>query len=232
MLVLHEPNPMALLAYALARPRHRLIVWYHSEVLRPRWRYKLIYEPFLDLHSAARAHRRRHLRRCLEYAAPLGAASTAVRSHSVRPRPDARHATRKGTSRQSGPRAVAGPVALFVGRLVPYKGVDVLLRALAEVDVAAVIVGDGPLRESLAAPGRRARRRRPRTSFWPCGRRRCAAWYAACDVFVLPSVTRAEAFGLVQLEAMARGKPVISTVLRPACRGSTARPTGLTVTPG
>src|SRR5687768_7610990 len=47
ILVLHEPNPMALLAFALTRPKHRLAVWYHSEVLRPRWRYKLIYEPFL-----------------------------------------------------------------------------------------------------------------------------------------------------------------------------------------
>ena len=47
ILVLHEPNPMALLAFAIARPRHRLVVWYHSEVLRSRWRYKLFYEPFL-----------------------------------------------------------------------------------------------------------------------------------------------------------------------------------------
>ena len=40
ILVLHEPNPMALFAYGLTRPRHRLIIWYHSEVLRPRWRYR------------------------------------------------------------------------------------------------------------------------------------------------------------------------------------------------
>ena len=47
VIVLHEPNPMALVAYFLARPRGRLIVWYHSDVIRPSWRYRLFYRPFL-----------------------------------------------------------------------------------------------------------------------------------------------------------------------------------------
>ncbi len=48
LVVLHEPNPMALLAYAIARPRQPLVVWYHSEVIRPRWRYRAFYHPFLS----------------------------------------------------------------------------------------------------------------------------------------------------------------------------------------
>ena len=48
VLVLHEPNPMALVAYFLVRPALPLVVWYHSEVIRPSWRYRLFYEPFLE----------------------------------------------------------------------------------------------------------------------------------------------------------------------------------------
>src|SRR6478752_202291 len=48
LLVLHEPNPMALLAYFVVRPRAPLIIWYHSEVVRPGWRYQVFYRPFLE----------------------------------------------------------------------------------------------------------------------------------------------------------------------------------------
>ena len=105
---------------------------------------------------------------------------------------------------------LGGPLVLFTGRLVPYKGVDVLLRAMATVDARLVVVGDGPLRGALEAQARDT-----------CGGRvtfagivadeELTALYHACDVFVLPSVTRAEAFGMVQIEAMACGKPVVST---------------------
>jgi glycosyltransferase involved in cell wall biosynthesis len=107
-----------------------------------------------------------------------------------------------------------GPLALFVGRLVPYKGADVLLRALPAVpELRLVMVGDGPLRgelEALAAALGIAHR----VAFvGALADEALAAHYRAADVFVLPSVTPNEAFGLVQLEAHACGLPVVSTNL-------------------
>ncbi|MBN2841240.1 MAG: glycosyltransferase [Coriobacteriia bacterium] len=125
------------------------------------------------------------------------------------------------------------PVVLFVGRLIYYKGADVLVRAMADVDADLVLIGRGPLRPELDALveslgiGDRVR------FIEPVDDDDLAAWYHAADVFCLPSVARSEAFGLVQLEAHAAGTPVVSTRL------TTGVPfvnpdgvTGLTVPPG
>ncbi len=213
VLVLHEPNPMALLAFALARPPHRLAVWYHSEVLRPRWRYQLFYAPFLKPAL-------RRASRIVVSSPALPVHAAALKGHSSRcevipfgldaplaPDPAGQSAVAAVRQRWTG------PIALFVGRLVPYKGVEFLLRALTGVDVAAVIIGDGPLRPSLEALARTLGVESRTFFLGAVDDRTVAAWYSGCDVFVLPSVTRAEAFGMVQLEAMARGTPVISTRL-------------------
>lgn len=123
---------------------------------------------------------------------------------------------------------------LFVGRLVYYKGVDVLLRAMAQLaGVRLTVVGEGPLRsrlESLAV------------TLGICGsvefqgqitddelRQR----YLASDVFVLPSVSRAEAFGLAAIEAMAAGLPPVTTSLGTGTDWiNTNGVTGLVVPPG
>jgi len=106
-----------------------------------------------------------------------------------------------------------GPTVLFVGRLVYYKGVEVLVRAMADVKGDLVIIGTGPLegrlREVAAALGIGDRIR-----FVPrVNDTQLAAWYRAADVFCLPSTEPSEAYGLVQLEAHLSGTPVVSTDL-------------------
>jgi rhamnosyl/mannosyltransferase len=105
--------------------------------------------------------------------------------------------------------AVPGPVFLFVGRLVEYKGLKYLVRAMRDVEGSLVLAGRGPLLPVLRS---QAGRLGVRAYFLPnVSDAELPALYNSCDVFVLPSVSRAEAFGIVQLEAMACGKPVIST---------------------
>jgi lipopolysaccharide/colanic/teichoic acid biosynthesis glycosyltransferase len=239
VLVLHEPNPMALLAYAIARPRQRLIVWYHSEVIRPRWRYRAFYHPFVSF--------------ALRRAARVVASSPALLDHAtaLTPYRDRAVVVPFGLSEpsppSSGPHASSsssssaasvrsrwhGPIVLFVGRLVPYKGVDVLLRAMQGLRAAAVIVGDGPLRTRLEHEATAVGVSDRVFFLGTLPEDTLADWYRACDVLALPSTTEAEAFGLVQLEAMARAKPVVST------RVASGVPwvnqdgvTGLTVPPG
>jgi rhamnosyl/mannosyltransferase len=97
--------------------------------------------------------------------------------------------------------------------MVPYKGLDVLVRAFANVDATAILVGDGPTRSSVEGLARDTGVGGRVVFAGRVDDDEMVALYQACDAFVLPSVTRAEAFGVVQLEAMAAGRPVVSTAL-------------------
>lgn len=102
----------------------------------------------------------------------------------------------------------------FTGRLVYYKGVDVLLRAFRMVRGCELfIAGTGQLEESLKkyAETHGLSEKVHFLGFLPDDELKQA--YADCDIFVLPSVAKSEAFGIVQLEAMIYGKPVINTKL-------------------
>ncbi len=102
------------------------------------------------------------------------------------------------------------PVVLLVGRIVPHKGIEHFIEAARDVPEAQFLVaGEGPILEAM---------KRLADSMGVAGRVRFLGRvseenlpkvYAACDVFVLPSVSRLEAFGIVALEAMATAKPVI-----------------------
>lgn len=100
---------------------------------------------------------------------------------------------------------------LALGRLTRYKGMQVLVGAAQEVPGVEVrIVGDGAQRRRLEAAVPEADRVRMRVlgALDDAARNRLLA---TCDVLCLPSLNRAEAFGMALLEAMACGKPTIAT---------------------
>lgn len=121
----------------------------------------------------------------------------------------------------------------FTGRLVYYKGVDVLLKAFAKVkNCELFIAGTGELENKLKgyAKTHGLENTVHFLGFLPDNELRQA--YADCDIFVLPSVVKSEAFGIVQLEAMIYGKPVINTKLSSGVpHVSIHGETGITVPP-
>ena len=213
VIVLHEPNPWGLLSCALAKPRQPLVVYFHSEVVRPALQYALFYHPM------ARAVYSR--------AARILVASPPMAEHAraLQPYRDRIEVIPYGTDLQAWDRTpdvdarvrairarLAGkPLVLFAGRLVRYKGCDVLLRALQHVDAFAVFAGDGPLKPTLMQLARTLGLDDRVQFAGEVPPAELLALYHAADVFVLPSITRAEAFGFVQVEAMACSTPVIST---------------------
>jgi glycosyltransferase involved in cell wall biosynthesis len=205
LIVLHEPNPWALLSYAIARPPAPLVIWYHSDVVRPALQYALFYAPL------ARFVYRRACR-IIVSSPPLGRHAAALAPYQDRVRVIPFGIDPSAWTVPAGTRrADDDPFVLFAGRHVGYKGVDVLLRALAHGTARAVIAGDGPKRlswEQLAGElglGGRV------TFTGEVTDGELRRLMQACAVLVLPSISEAEAFGYVQLEAMASGKPVIST---------------------
>jgi rhamnosyl/mannosyltransferase len=206
---LHLPHPVAIIAYLASGHPGRLVITYHSDIIRQ----KIIgaaFSPFLRaaLHRASAIIvtspnyvdsspvLRKLRKRCVVI--PFGVQIDYFDAIDV--------------GEVARIRAEAGPrVVLAVGRLVDYKGFEYLIRAMGDVQARLILVGDGPLREPLLAEARR--RGLDGRILFVHSAEDLRPYYRAADVFVLPSITRAEAFGIVQLEAMACGKPVVNTIL-------------------
>jgi rhamnosyl/mannosyltransferase len=233
VVVYHAPFPLADIGILLAFPRRTaLIVHWHAEVigrpllgrlLAPLFRHTLkradrivISDPAMLATSALLAP---HAAKCV--VAPYGC-DTGYWGQL-----DAAQQTTVDGIRARLPRLVVA-----IGRLVGYKGYDVLLRALKGIDAQAVIIGEGPLRATLEQMARELGIA-DRVTFLGAQRRdQLKAYVHAARVFAFPSVNAAEAFGIVQLEAMAAGRPVVNTSL-PTAVPNVARDgrEGMTVPP-
>ena len=211
--VLHEPNPVAGSALFLRTPSPRLVIWHHSDLLRPWW------APQTYGRLQAALYRRAD---CVIVSSPnLADASVLVqqaRRVAIVPFgiPLARYRQDDARTRAAVAAihlAIPGPRLLFVGRLVYYKGVHVLIDAMAACRGTLMIAGEGPLeadlRQQVAARGLTDRV----VFLGHVSDEDLPHYYRAADLFVLPSIAKTEAFGVVQLEAMAAGRAVVSTNL-------------------
>ena len=219
-IVLHVPNPMTTLALNVSEfflpLREKLVIYYHADVLLDSPLQRLAYFFFRPMEE-------RIFRKADQFIATspnMTRFSPALRRYSANVEivplmisDDWQTSTEEEEQEAEKIRERAGsPIVLFVGRLIPYKGLDTLIKAVKYVPKAKIIlVGDGPLEQRLK---RQAAEVGVEDRIAFTGRvANLKPDYLACDLFVLPSDSPLEAFGLVQLEAMIFGKPVVSSDL-------------------
>ncbi len=210
----HFPNPLMDLACLAGGRRTPLVITYHSDVIRQA-ALMTLYRPLLR-RLLARADRivvatPNHLRYCSALAPYLQKCRVipfGINQEPLQPAP-ATLASAAELRKGAGGRAIL----LNIGRLVGYKGQKYLIEAARELDADVWLVGSGPLEAPLRAQAS-ACGMGERVRFWGAvGDSQIPALLHACDLFVLPSITPNEAFGLAQVEAMACGKPVVSCAL-------------------
>jgi len=105
------------------------------------------------------------------------------------------------------------PLIFFVGRLRYYKGLQYLIRAMAQIPARLLIGGIGPMQHEWEAEVQKLGLGEKIVFMGEVPDAHLPALYHAADVFVLPASHRSEAYGLVQIEAMASGTPVVCTEL-------------------
>jgi len=209
----HFPYPIGELSYLVARPRGKLVVTYHSDIIRQKFLLAL-YKPFLrsflrraDRILTSSPNMIENSPFLAEFRDKCRVVHFGIELSRFKMNPQMK--VKVDRIRKEYP----GKIVLFIGRLIYYKGVRYLIEAMTDVDAHLIIIGEGPLERELSdlaanlkVSGRISFLGSVADEDLPC-------YYHACDIFVLPSVAGSEAFGLVQLEAQACEKPVVSTNL-------------------
>ncbi len=205
----HIPNPTAVISHLMMRPSGKVVVHYHSDIVRQK-NWMPIYQPFRRrflaqadriittspnyLDSSEDLQPFRDKTRVIPFGIPL---------HRFTRSPEL-NASAQTIKKRYGERLV-----LFVGILRYYKGIEYLIRAMKHVDAKLLIVGTGPLLPDLIE---QAEQSGFKDKIVFVGQvESVIPYYFASSVFCLPSIYRSEAFGLVLTEAAACGLPLIST---------------------
>lgn len=235
---IHMPFPLGDLACLLSGYRGKVVLWWHSDIVRQKRMMKL-YRPLMEWllrradaivvategHIKGSLYLKGYEEKCVVI--PFGVERYMEEKADlwIQEEKAGIDEAEKETS------------FLFVGRFVYYKGCRVLLKAFAQaVERNACLrldlVGSGPMQNELEELVQAYNLQENVTFHSNVDDQELVRYFEDCDVFVLPSIARSEAFGLVQIEAMAFGKPVINTRLASGVPYvSIDQVTGLTVGP-
>ncbi len=207
----HYPYPVGEMAQYLLPRGRATVVSYHSDVVRQK-RLLRLYRPLM-MRALRRADR-------ILVGSPAYVESSPVLQglrDKCRVAPygiDGRRFASADPARVAALRArFGGPLILFVGVLRYYKGLDYLLRAMPGVPGRLLVAGEGPMGEPWRALARDLGLQERVAFLGHVSDEDMPALYGAADLFVLPASERSEAFGLVQMEAMHAGLPVVCTEL-------------------
>ena len=214
---LQVPNPTMILALLQAGSKIPLVVSYQSDVIRQKLR-AFLFRPLEWL-----AYRR--VKAIVTSSEQYQAGSRFLKGYAdrvevlangidLRPYADPSDETMALAASIRSRYGDGGPLWLGCGRLVYYKGFRNAIRALTRVPGRLLLVGDGPdgpaLRQEAETLGVASR-----VEFLGSLPHYLdlVPYYLAADAFWFPSNARSEAFGLVQVEAMASGCPVINAAI-------------------
>jgi rhamnosyl/mannosyltransferase len=230
---LHFPNPTGDLAYLLSGCGAPVVMTYHADIAKP-WPALRLYRP---LFRQLEQHVRRIIVSSEAFLRSSGFLSPYREKCVVVPFGIDLEAFALRDREQMVVECLAKehgrPLALFLGVLRPYKGLQILLRAMTKVRGRLLIAGRGPHRAQLETLAHRLGAADRVTFVGEVSETERRLLLHACDVFVLPALDRRESFGIAQLEAMACGKPVVSSDLPTGVRVvNWHERTGLLVPPG
>lgn len=211
----HFPNPMANLALFITRPKAKIIIHWHSDIIKQKTLLRF-YHPLL-LWMLNRADK------IIATSENYIEGSTYLQRfiHKVNVIP-------LGINKDNYPEASSEKIEKLrakyshkkiifsLGRLVYYKGFQYLIDAAKDLpdDHVILIGGKGPLEKEL---NEQITKNKLQEKVFLIGRidnEDLSTFFSACEIFVLPSIERSEAFGVVQMEAMRYGKPIISTNIK------------------
>ncbi len=206
---IHCPNPMANLALFLSGYKGKVVLHWHSDILRQKIMLKF-YKPLqtwlinrADViigTSPVYLDKSPFLQDAKNKVAvvPLGVSK-------VHPSPDGVKAIKD--------RYAGRKIVFALGRLVEYKGFKYLIDAARSLgdDFVVLIGGTGPLHSQLDQQIKENNLQDKVKLLGYVPDKDVNDYYGACDVFCLSSIWKTEAFGMVQIEAMSCGKPVVAT---------------------